>query len=90
MSFKENNDITIYSKEGCPNCDKAWELCKAENPTIKKLGRDFDKEDFANRFSRHYKEYPVIHCNGVLYSFDLFNRLYPKKSKESCSSQPVP
>jgi glutaredoxin len=39
--------ITIYSKDNCPHCDAAVNLCEANSLTYRvfKLGKDFTKED---------------------------------------------
>lgn len=39
--------ITIYSKEDCPNCQAAINLCEANSLTYRvfKLGVDYTKED---------------------------------------------
>jgi len=44
--------FTVYSKSGCPFCDKierVFRITKLEH-TIYKLGEDFDKEQFYSKF----------------------------------------
>ena len=44
--------FTVYSKSGCPFCDKierVLQITKLEH-TIYKLGEDFDREQFYSKF----------------------------------------
>jgi glutaredoxin len=61
---------TIYCKSGCPNCTKAKNLIKKENPMIVDCD-DYlieDKEGFLDfmRFviGKEYKVFPMIFKNG--------------------------
>ncbi len=55
----------IYSKDNCPNCEKAKALVMGagHTPQIKKLGEDISREAFFARFS-NAKTLPQIELNG--------------------------
>ncbi|ADI96462.1 conserved hypothetical bacterial protein [Acinetobacter phage Ac42] len=59
--------ITIYSKPGCPNCDKAKLLVKMKSldHEIKMLGKDFSVEDVES-FSEGRKSFPIIYKDGKM------------------------
>ena len=67
------NVIEVYSKDGCPTCDLVFSKLErlGEKPLIRKLGVDFDRPYFKQRFSS-FNEYPVIRRNGILYSGKVF------------------
>lgn len=57
--------ITIYSKDNCPNCEKAKALAihAGYNLHIKKLDEDISREAFFKRFN-NAKTLPQIEING--------------------------
>ena len=57
---------TIYSKDNCPNCEKAKALIigAGHTPTIKKLGEDISREEFFSRFN-NAKTLPQIEIDGI-------------------------
>ena len=44
--------LTIYSKEGCPHCDKFIQVCELEDlpHVVYKLDKEFTKEQFSHVF----------------------------------------
>ncbi len=56
-------DITIYSKDNCPNCLKAKNILKKYFPKIIMLGKDISREDFFLKFPSA-KQVPQVVING--------------------------
>ena len=46
--------FTIYSKDGCPYCDKIQQVMQISNfeHVVYKLGRDFTREEFYSEFGQ--------------------------------------
>lgn len=61
------NNFVIYSKEGCPYCDKIRQVLKLthQNYVTYELGVDFQKEEFYNEFGEG-STLPQIICNGEI------------------------
>ena len=59
--------IEIYSKEGCPYCQKAIKVCELKNwqYTEYKLDRDFLREEFLEKFPTS-STFPRILIDGKL------------------------
>ena len=47
-----NKNFTVYSKDGCPHCDKIIEVLKLANlkHVVYKLDQHFDKSRFHGQF----------------------------------------
>ena len=47
-----NKNFTVYSKDGCPHCDKIIEVLKLANlnHVVYKLDQHFDKSSFHGQF----------------------------------------
>ena len=47
-----NQNFTVYSKDGCPHCDKIIEVLKLANlkHVVYKLDQHFDKSSFHGQF----------------------------------------
>ena len=58
-------NFTVYSKEGCPYCDKVVELfaIKGFSFVEYKLEQDFDKAGFEGQFGKESK-FPQVTLNG--------------------------
>jgi len=56
-------DITIYSKDNCPNCLKAKNKLSKYNPTILMLGKDISRANFFEKFP-NVKQVPQIIINN--------------------------
>ena len=56
-------DIVIYSKDNCPNCEKAKTKLLKYNPKILKIGKDISREDFITKFPE-VKQVPQIIINS--------------------------
>ena len=48
----QNNNFTVYSKEGCPYCLKVVQVLKLAglNHVVYKLGEHFDRKSFYGQF----------------------------------------
>ena len=58
--------FTIYSKDGCPYCDKVVKvmgLAKLKH-VVYKLGRDFTKEEFYSEFGKG-STFPQVICDDT-------------------------
>ena len=55
-------NIVIYSKDNCPNCNKAKNILSKFNPKILLLGKDISREDFFKKFPTA-KQVPQIIIN---------------------------
>ena len=58
-------NFTVYSKDGCPYCDKVQEVLKLAglNFVTYKLGKNFDKEGFYSEFGEG-STFPQVVVNG--------------------------
>ena len=58
-------NFTVYSKDGCPYCDKVQEVLKLSglNFVTYKLGKNFDKEGFYSEFGEG-ATFPQVVLNG--------------------------
>ena len=58
-------NFTVYSKDGCPYCDKVQEVLKLAglNYVTYKLGKDFDKQSFYGQFGQG-STFPQVVLNG--------------------------
>ena len=58
-------NFTVYSKDGCPYCDKVQEVLKLAglNFVTYKLGKNFDKEGFYSEFGEG-ATFPQVVLNG--------------------------
>lgn len=65
--FKEYMMYTIYSKAGCPNCDKAKMILKMKSlpHEVLMLGKDYNVEDLA-AIDPNRKQFPFVLKDGVL------------------------
>jgi len=54
----------VYSKDGCPYCDKVQKVLKLteQNYVVYKLGVDFDREQFYDEFGQG-STFPRVTCN---------------------------
>lgn len=61
-------NFAIYSKDGCPYCDKIAQVLELteQNHVIYKLGVDFTKEEFYNEFGEGSTFPRVIHNEQTL------------------------
>ncbi len=60
----KNMNFTVYSKEGCPYCDKikqVLELTKQAH-VVYTLGEDFTREEFYSEFGEG-STFPQVVCN---------------------------
>tara|TARA_Y100000590_G_C15170833_1_gene807291 strand:+ start:346 stop:585 length:240 start_codon:yes stop_codon:yes gene_type:complete len=55
-------NITIYSKDNCPNCIKVKNLLQKYNPEILLLDKDITRKDFFKKFPNS-KSLPQIIIN---------------------------
>jgi glutaredoxin 3 len=60
-------NFAVYSKDGCPYCDKIQKVLEMtnQNHVVYKLGVDFDREQFYNEFGRG-STFPRVICNEQL------------------------
>jgi glutaredoxin len=60
-------NFVVYSKDGCPFCDKISKVLELtnQNHVIYKLGVDFTREEFYNEFGEG-STFPRVICNDVL------------------------
>lgn len=60
-------NFVVYSKDGCPYCDKIQKVLEMtnQNHVVYKLGVDFDREQFYNEFGRG-STFPRVICNEQL------------------------
>lgn len=60
-------NFVVYSKDGCPFCDKIAKVLELtnQNHVIYKLGVDFTREEFYNEFGEG-STFPRVICNDVL------------------------
>ena len=58
-------NFTVYSKDGCPYCEKIQEVLKLAglNFVTYKLGKDFDKKSFYEQFGQG-ATFPQVVLNG--------------------------
>ena len=58
-------NFTVYSKDGCPYCEKVQEVLKLAglNFVTYKLGKNFDKESFYGEFGEG-ATFPQVVLNG--------------------------
>ena len=58
-------NFTVYSKEGCPYCDKVQEVLKLSglNFVTYKLGKNFDEAGFVSEFGEG-STFPQVVLNG--------------------------
>jgi len=61
--------ITIYSKENCPNCQEAVNICshKGWDYEVKKLGVDYEIQDLMEACPVPVKTVPQIFVDGEYY-----------------------
>ena len=59
------NNFTVYSKDGCPYCEKVQEVLKLAglNFVTYKLGKNFDKKSFYGEFGED-ATFPQVVLNG--------------------------
>ncbi len=50
----QNNNFTVYSREGCPYCTKVVQVLQLAglNHVVYKLGEDFEKDAFYGQFGQ--------------------------------------
>jgi len=60
-------NFVVYSKDGCPYCDKIQKVLEMtnQNHVVYKLGVDFDREQFYNEFGKG-STFPRVICNEQL------------------------
>lgn len=56
--------ITIYSKDNCPNCDKAIAMSHAYTPEVLKIGEHISREKFFE-ICGNVKTVPQVFVDGV-------------------------
>ncbi len=58
-------NFTIFSKEGCPYCDKVKEVLELTESkfVVYTLGKQFDKDAFYGEFGEG-STFPQVVCNG--------------------------
>ena len=58
-------NFTIFSKEGCPYCDKVKQVLELteSNFVVYTLGKQFDKDAFYGEFGEG-STFPQVVCNG--------------------------
>ena len=58
-------NFTVYSREGCPYCDKVQQVLQLAElrHVIYKLDRDFDRDAFYQQFGRG-STFPQVVLNG--------------------------
>ena len=58
-------NFTVYSKDGCPYCEKVQEVLKVAglNFVTYKLGKNFDREGFYSEFGEG-ATFPQVVLNG--------------------------
>ena len=58
-------NFTVYSREGCPYCDKVQQVLQLAElrHVIYKLDRDFDRESFYEQFGQG-STFPQVVLNG--------------------------
>ena len=58
-------NFTVYSREGCPYCDKIQQVLQLAElrHVIYKLDRDFDRDDFYQQFGQA-STFPQVVLNG--------------------------
>ena len=61
----DKKEFVVYSKDGCPYCDKVVELLKFAELThvVYKVGQQFTKEAFIEEYGRG-ATYPQVTFNG--------------------------
>ena len=57
-------NFTVYSKEGCPHCEKIKQVLDLTNLSfvVYTLGEDFTKEEFYSEFGEG-STFPQVVCN---------------------------
>ena len=74
MEFEEpsKSGFTIYSKSGCPNCNKVKALLKDKNLIFDVIDcdeyiieyKDFFLSFIKERANKEYKTFPMVFCDG--------------------------
>jgi len=61
-------NFTVYSKDGCPYCDKIQQVLEMTNQNfvVYKLGVDFTRDEFYNEFGNGSTFPRVMHEDKVL------------------------
>jgi len=61
----ENMNFTVFSKEGCPYCDKIKEVLELTESkfVVYTLGKQFEKDAFYGEFGEG-STFPQIVCDG--------------------------
>jgi len=61
----ENMNFTVFSKEGCPYCDKIKEILELTESkfVVYTLGKQFEKDAFYGEFGEG-STFPQIVCDG--------------------------
>ena len=61
-----NKNFTVYSKDGCPHCDKIIEVLKLANlkHVVYKLDQHFDKSSFHGQFGEG-STFPQVVVNDM-------------------------
>ena len=62
----QNNNFTVYSKEGCPYCTKVVQVLKLAglNHVVYKLGEHFDRKSFYGQFGEG-STFPQVVIDGT-------------------------
>ena len=62
----EFQNFTVYSRDGCPYCDKIQQVLQLAElrHVIYKLDRDFDRESFYGQFGKG-STFPQVVLNGT-------------------------
>ena len=58
-------NFTVYSKEGCPYCDKVKQVLELTGSSfvVYTLGERFNREEFYGEFGKG-STFPQVTCNG--------------------------
>lgn len=58
-------NFTVYSKEGCPYCDKVKQVLELTGSSfvVYTLGERFNREEFYDEFGKG-STFPQVTCNG--------------------------
>ena len=62
----QNNNFTVYSKEGCPYCTKVVQVLKLAglNHVVYKLGEHFERKSFYGQFGEG-STFPQVVIDGT-------------------------
>ena len=62
----QNNNFTVYSKEGCPYCTKVVQVLQLAglNHVVYKLGEHFDRKAFYGQFGQG-STFPQVVIDGT-------------------------